>query len=101
MKCPNRACDFEGTQDEINAHLHFGLDRRSEAEAHGFKIAEPCEECGNVISIGRDEVSHNHAETCSLHPRNVPDRRGSTLSRAGPRRWKDPDRRRPPLSARA
>jgi hypothetical protein len=48
------------------------------AATHGHLVAEPCEECGNTISTGRNPhtgrswVCSDHTETCSLHPRNVP-----------------------------
>jgi hypothetical protein len=64
MKCPAMGgCGFEGTSAEIIDHLR---------ETHGHVVAEPCEECGNRISIGRGQVCSDHAEACSLHPSNVP-----------------------------
>jgi hypothetical protein len=70
MKCPAMGgCEFEGTSAEIIDHL---------AKTHGHLVAEPCEECGNTISIGRNPetgrswVCSDHTWACSLHPSNVP-----------------------------
>jgi hypothetical protein len=43
------------------------------AKAHGHIVAEPCEECGRMISTGRMEpFSMDHAESCSHHSSKVP-----------------------------
>src|SRR4051812_40157919 len=77
-KC-REGCDFEGTPEEVEEHCNSIIraahwtDRESVAVArlHGFMAAEPCEECGNMISIGRDEICSDHTWACSLHPSNV------------------------------
>jgi hypothetical protein len=86
-KCSAVNCDFEGrTPEEVEDHRDLVIrtahwtDPASVivANNHGHLVAEPCEECGNMISTGRNPetgrswVCSDHTETCSLHPRNVP-----------------------------
>jgi hypothetical protein len=79
MKCSAVSCDFEGTPEEVQDHRD-GITRTAHwtnrasvimAKAHGHMVEEPCEECGNMISIGRDEICSDHTWACSLHPSNV------------------------------
>lgn len=86
-KCSALNCDFEGrTLEEVEDHRNL-VTRTAHwtdpasvivANDHGHLVAEPCEECGNMISTGRNPhtgrswVCSDHTETCSLHPRNVP-----------------------------
>jgi hypothetical protein len=82
--CTAVACDFEGTPDEVEAHREAiratanYTDPASVivARDHGHIVAEPCEECGEMISTGRMmSFGMDHAESCSHHSTKVPEGR--------------------------